>query len=339
VDAGAARLGRRYRSRPIPGPLSCGIEAAGYHLMWSLPSQEFSGNKIYSQKKGYTPDIESRSMVQSRAAVSLLHPDSPTAAPARTDPGTFTDFLIFLLTVRFLYSIWSLSTPEMRPERHAAGRRPPKRSKRRNRRGTVRDRSASFAFRPAAAGRPSFVPPCAPSCAPLGLTAGPHPVRSSGSTLRFRRAILPPILPGGAIPCAVPGAVPGVDLRARSAGNLEYFLSKLFLRTSEWRFSNDSKGLGLPGAKKHIGTNVHSKSGRSPAPGPPGTPFRRGILGGGGARRKAERQVSALAVGPGRHRKISHLNCVKKYCLIAFPNDSAGFRRLAGLRIAKKISQ
>ena len=56
--------------------------------------------------------------------------------------------------------------------------------------------------------------------------------------------ILAPILPGG--------AAPGVDRRARSAGSLEKFLSKLILRISEGRVSNDSKGLGLPGAKKHI---------------------------------------------------------------------------------------
>ena len=119
----------------------------------------------------------------------------------------------------------------------AAGRRSPKRSKRRNRRRTVRDRSVFPALRPAAS-RPS----CAPPYAPLGLTAGPRPIRPSGSTLRFRRAIVPPILPGG--------AAPGVDRRSRSARRLEKFLSKVFLRTSEKRLSNDSKGLGLPGAKK-----------------------------------------------------------------------------------------
>jgi len=42
----------------------------------------------------------------------------------------------------------------------------------------------------------------------------------------------------------------GVDRRGRSAGNLENFLSGLFLRTSGRRLSNDFKGLGLPGAKK-----------------------------------------------------------------------------------------
>ncbi|MDE0254131.1 MAG: hypothetical protein OYG32_04980, partial [Rhodospirillaceae bacterium] len=45
---------------------------------------------------------------------------------------------------------------------------------------------------------------------------------------------------------------PGVDRRSRSARLLEKFLSGLFLRTSEERVSNDSKGLGLPGAKKRI---------------------------------------------------------------------------------------
>ena len=90
----------------------------------------------------------------------------------------------------------------------AAGRRPPKTSKRRNRRGTVRDRSVFPALRPAAAGWPSSAPPYAP----LGLTAGPHTVPPSGSTLRFRRAVLPPILPGG--------AVTSVERRSRPAGNL-----------------------------------------------------------------------------------------------------------------------
>ncbi len=65
----------------------------------------------------------------------------------------------------------------------AAGRRLPKKSKRRTRRRTVRDRTARPAFQPAAASRTSH--------APLGLTAGPRPIRPSGSTLRFRRAIVP----------------------------------------------------------------------------------------------------------------------------------------------------
>ncbi|MCY3830145.1 MAG: hypothetical protein OXF89_13515 [Rhodospirillaceae bacterium] len=56
--------------------------------------------------------------------------------------------------------------------------------------------------------------------------------------------ILSRILPGG--------AAPGVERRFRSAGMLENFLSGLFLRISEGRLSNDFKGLGLPGAKKHI---------------------------------------------------------------------------------------
>jgi len=51
----------------------------------------------------------------------------------------------------------------------------------------------------------------------------------------------------------LPGdAAPGVERRSRSAGMLEKFLSGLILRISEGRLSNDSKGLGLPGAKKHI---------------------------------------------------------------------------------------
>jgi len=54
---------------------------------------------------------------------------------------------------------------------------------------------------------------------------------------------LAPILPGG--------AVPGVDRRFHSAGMLEKFLSGLILHISERRLSNDSKELGLPGAKKH----------------------------------------------------------------------------------------
>ncbi len=64
----------------------------------------------------------------------------------------------------------------------------------------------------------------------------------SGSTLRFRRAILAPILPGG--------AAPGVDGRSRTAGGLEKFLCRLLLRTSERRLSNDSKGLGLAVCEK-----------------------------------------------------------------------------------------
>ena len=51
---------------------------------------------------------------------------------------------------------------------------------------------------------------------------------------------------------AVSKDAPGVEQRARSAGSLENFLSCLFLCTSGRRVSNDSKGLGLPGAEKSM---------------------------------------------------------------------------------------
>ena len=96
--------------------------------------------------------------------------------------------------------------------------------------------------------------------------------------------MLPPILPRG--------AAPGVARRSRSAGKLEKFLPRLILRISERRLSNDSKGLGSPGAKKHVRKtglsnskkpnnfkdlgklilNIRSKSGRFPASGPAGVP-------------------------------------------------------------------
>ena len=111
----------------------------------------------------------------------------------------------------------------------------------------------------------------------------------SGSTFRFRRATLPPILAPILAPILPPilapilapilpgGAAPGVDRRSRPAGRLEKFLSKLFLRTPKRRLPNNSNGLRSPGAKKRIVLNVHSKSGRFPASGPSGTPLRRGI--------------------------------------------------------------
>ncbi len=90
------------------------------------------------------------------------------------------------------------------------------------------------AFRPAAADRLSDPPSRAPPIAPPGLD-GRTP---SGSTLRFRRAVLPG------------DAASGVERRSRSAGRLENFLSRLFLRTPEGRLSSDSKGLAQRRAKK-----------------------------------------------------------------------------------------
>ena len=125
--------------------------------------------------------------------------------------------------------------------------------------------------------------------------------------------MLAPILPGG--------AAPGVDQRSRSAGRLEKFLSRVILRTSEGRLSNDSKGLGMPGAKKHIRMiglfnfkkpsnfkdlgnlilNVYSKSGRFPEFVPSDAPFRRGILDLG-------RGIKALAPLPVSDCRVSQVN-------------------------------
>ena len=94
---------------------------------------------------------------------------------------------------------------------------------------------------------------------------GPDGRTPSGSTLRFRRAMRPTILPGG--------AAPGVDPRARSAKGLEIFLQQVLLRTPERRLSNDSNELRLPSAKKRKLSNNHSNSRRFPASNPSGTPF------------------------------------------------------------------
>ena len=117
----------------------------------------------------------------------------------------FPFFRYYSLTRQVPRPISAPSTPEVRLPRPADS--PPKRSKRRNRRGTVRDRT--FHPFPLSGPPPQSAIRSATLCAAL-CANGPDSRTPSGSTLRFRRAMLAHILPGG--------AAPGVDRRSRLAG-------------------------------------------------------------------------------------------------------------------------
>ena len=145
----------------------------------------------------------------------------------------FPFFRYYSLTRHVPHPISAPSTPEVRPPRPADALS--KRSERRNRREATR-----FPARRRRSAIGSAIQ-CATLCA-TPCAKGLDGRTPSASTLRFRRAMLAPILPGG--------AAPGVDRRSRSAGRLEKFLPKVFLRISEMCFSNDSKGLGLAACKK-----------------------------------------------------------------------------------------